>query len=353
MLGLVGLTLLVAACEKKESPTDGAARPAASIDKVQALDPDLAQAVAQASARAPRGAAPNQEGGPPARGIFGPGAADKELPRGQPAKLTLGGQGSEPRVPLAPPALKPGLKQTGSIQVIQQSEGGGLPVEFGVAFEVPKPKTEAKPVDGAAAPIGVPVELRITSARLSVVGAPREIEEKVAKLKGAKISYELLPNGAGNAFRYELPKGADVELGDVVRSLTDVVSVITLPRPEQPLGVGGFWMVTSRDETLGQDLVTYRLVKVTRIDGVKVSLSVNTKRYSASPSFDWPGLPPDAPRGLAEFQALAEGTLELDATKPLPFGGSQNSVMAATLGDAQKPRGAGTVEIRTRAELKL
>lgn len=356
-LQLSSALLLLAACEKQSAPTEATAPSDAGVDRVKAVDPDLAQAMAQASAR-PRAIPGTAQttGGPPANGVFAPQAADKEIERGQAPKITLGSEGSEPRVSLLLPSLKPGSKQAGTIAVTQQSEGSGLPVEFSVSLEVLKPKEAPKTDEAnkvASAPSATPVELRVTGARLSVAGAPREVEEGVAKLKGAKVDFDLSPNGAGTNYRYELPKGADPELGDVVRALTDVMAVVTLPRPDKPVGVGGMWMATSRDSGLGLDLVTYRLVKVTRIDGNKVSLSVNTKRYSASSRFDLPGLPPEAPHTIAEFQALADGTLDLDTSKVFPTGGSQNSALGVSLQDPKNPQGRGNLEIRTRADLRL
>jgi hypothetical protein len=128
---------------------------------------------------------------------------------------------------------------------------------------------------------------------------------------------------------------------------------VTLPYPQKPVGVGGFWMATSRDGVLGLDLVTYRMVKVEKIEGNKVTLNVNTKRYSTSPTFDMPGLPPDAPRNLAEFQALAEGSVQIEPGKGFPVGGIQNSALGATLQNPSNPAGRGMLEVRTRAELKL
>jgi hypothetical protein len=341
---LLGVTLSVLGCAKENPPAE-TQRSDAGAPKAGALDPDLAQAVAAASAMRPGAAAAAAEGGPPPNGIFAAGAADKEIARGQAPKLTLGSEGAEPRVSLLPAQPKVGAKQSGTIQVVQQSQGGGLPVEFGVAFEAQKPK-----VEGATA---VPVLVRVTSARVAVSGAPKEVEAQVGKLKGAKVEYEVSGDGAGINYRYEAPKAAGQELGDIVRALSDVLALVTLPYPNKPVGVGAFWMATSRDGALGLDLVTYRMVKVEKIEGNKVTLNVNTKRYSTSPNFDLPGLPPDAPRNLAEFQSIAEGTLQIEAGKGFPSGGNQNSVLGATLQDPSKPAARGMLEVRTRAELKL
>src|SRR5688572_33089343 len=89
-------------CEKEES-TERSAEPIASVDKAAAIDPALAKAAAQASAgaRTKRGPVATP-GGPPLSGIFEPGAADKEAPRGAPPKITLGDPGKEPRVTIGP-----------------------------------------------------------------------------------------------------------------------------------------------------------------------------------------------------------------------------------------------------------
>jgi hypothetical protein len=337
------MTLSVLGCSKENPPTEATPRPDAGVSKAEAMDPDLAQAVAAASAMRPSAAA--VEGGPPPNGIFAPGAADKEIAKGQAPKLTLGSEGAEPKVSLSPAQPKPGSKQSGTIQIVQQSQGAGLPVEFGIALEAQKPKGE-----GVTA---VPVVVKVTSAKVAVSGAPKELEAQIAKLKGAKLEYEVSVDGAGTNYRYEVPKAASQEFADIVRALSDVLAVVTLPFPQKPVGVGAFWMATSRDGVLGLDLVTYRMIKVEKIEGNKVTLNVNTKRYSTSPTFDMPGLPPDAPRNLAEFQALAEGSLQIEPGKILPVGGTQNSALGASLQNPGNPAARGTLEVRTRADLKL
>jgi hypothetical protein len=344
---LLGLPMLLLSCEK-ESPHSDAPKPAeSSAEKSVALDPDLAQAMAAASA-APAKPGAAVPGGPPPNGIFPPGAADHEVKKGDAPKVTLGSEGQEPRITLVPAQPKPGTKQSGTIQVVQQqAEGGGIPIEFAVTFEALKPKADA----GPSAP--VPASVKVTGARIAVGGAPKDIEAQVAKLKGAKIDYDIAVDGAGSNYRFEVPKGTPADLSDLVRSLSDLIAVVTLPFPDKPVGPGAYWMATSREGVLSLDLVTYRLIKVERIEGQKVTLNVNTKRYSASPNFDLPGLQPGAPRSLAEFQALAEGTVEFIAGKGFPVGGTQNSALGAQLQDPANPRARGMLEIRTRGELKF
>ncbi len=349
---LVSLAGLLVACEKESPSADAAKHVDAGASKASAIDPDLAQAMAAASTRAPAAGPNTAQGGPPPNGIFGPGGADRELPRGAPPKVTLGSDGADPRITLVPVQPKAGSKQSGTIQIVQQSEGGGLPVEFAVTFEAQKSKADAA---GGATGVGlpVPVVVKVTGAHVAVAGAPKDLEAAVAKLKGSKVEYEIAADGAGTGYRFEVPKSAGPELADIVRALSDTLAVVTLPYPDKPVGVGAYWMATYRDGVLGLDLVTYRLIKVEKVEGQKVTLNVNTKRYSASPSFDLPGLGPNAPHSLAEFQSISEGSVEVIAGKGFPTGGTQNAALGAQLQDPQNPRARGMLEIRTHAELKF
>ena len=285
--------------------------------------------------------------GPPPNGIFSTAAADKEAAKGSPPKITLGSEGADPKIALGPAQPKPGSKATGKIQVELQTDPrqGGLPIEFGISLEAQKPK------DANAAPGPVTVLARVTSANVALPGAPPDLVRDIGKLKGSKIEYQVLPDGGGSGYRYEAAKGVATEFEESLRALSDTLAVITLPFPDKPVGVGAYWMATSRDGVFGLDLVSYRLVKVENIAGGHATLSVNTKRYSASPTLDLAGLPPDAPKDMAEFQALAEGKLDVVPGRGFPFGGEQTSLLAAALGNGKQP--AGTLQLRSRAKIDL
>jgi hypothetical protein len=328
----IALALGASGCEKEEQK-ERSAEPVASVDKAAAIDPALAKAVAQASAgmrskRAPVGT----PGGPPPSGIFEPGAADKEAPRGAPPKITLGDSGKEPRVMIGPLQPKPGWKSAGSVQVLLQ--GGDprqqpLPIRVGLSLEAQKPKAGDAGADAAPAD-AVAVTARVKSAEAAATGIPPELSAKLSALKGAKIEYLVGADGSGTGYRYDLPSGAS-ELVDYLRVLSDTFALVTLPVPNVPLGTGGFFMATTREGVYGLDLVTYRMVKVEKVEGETVTLSVNTKRYASSNRFDFTGLPPDVPREMVEFDAASDGRLELKVGAPFLSGGQVGSMLAAKL----------------------
>ena len=352
------LVLLVslAACQKNEPAADGEPtkkekKEESAQDKVGAIDPDLAQAVAAASVDAPNKGAPQAggvQGGPPADGVFAPGAADKELARGALPKITLGSEGADPKQQLGV-SKTPG-KLAGTIQIALQSDPrqGAILVLLSLSIE-PK-KAEASKDDKAV--VSQPVTVKITGAKIDAPGVPKDLDEQLAKLKGSKVEYSILPSGAGAGFRFDTPKGAPEDFKDVVRSLSDALSLLTIPFPDKPLGAGGFFMVTSRDDLLGLDLVTYRMIKVKEVTPQGVTLDVNTKRYAASRTFDFPGLPPEVDKTLGEFQSQSEGTVQYPLGALLPTQGQVSSVLAAQLG-SKDPAKRAMLQFQTRAQLDL
>lgn len=343
--------LALSGCDKEEQQTESQVEADAGIDKNATLDPALAKAVAAASAGINRGPSPAASGGPPPKGIFPPGAADREIKRGDPPKITVGGQGSEPRLVLGPAQPKPGMKLTGTIEVVQadQGRGGGLPVEFTLRIEAKK-GDKAPSADAGAEPVAVPMVAHVVAARAAVAGVPRELDDGIAKLKGAKVEYQILPDGSGTGYRYDVGSGAG-QFSDMVRLLSDTIALVTLPMPSQPVGKGAFWMATSREGVLGLDLVTYRMVKVEELTADKVTLSVSTKRYATSDRFELAELPPDAPRELAGFEAKSEGRLEFSPGTPFPMAGQIGSLLAAQLGT--DPQKAGTLAMQSRAGISF
>ena len=351
IFSLLGLaSSLLQGCQKPEAHRDdSAAASDAGVSKVSD-EPDLAKAVENVAASRPMaGGSGAAADGPPPNGIFAPGAADKAMAKGSPAALTLGSDGAAPRVQLGP-APKPGSKRSGSIEVATQSDPrqGAIPISLALTIEAQKPKVDAD----AGAPGLTQMVAKVTGATINAPGVPAEIAAGVAKLKGSHVDYQVTPDGAGSNFRFDASKGADPAFRDAVHSLSDTLSVLTLPFPSKPVGVGAYWMITTRDVVMGLDVVTYRLVKVEKVEGSLVTLNLSTKRYAASPAFDIEGLPPDAPHSMAEFHSGSDGNLTISAGEAFPKGGQLDSVIAAALGapDPKTKQSAG-VQLQTRATI--
>jgi hypothetical protein len=343
-----------AGCDDKPQTVASKADAAALSDK-PAIDPDLAEAVQAASESAPAGkAARPREGEPPPSGVFAPGQADKELPVGAPAKITVGSDGSEPRVLLSEAQPKPGSKQRGTLKLqLTTGPNQGLPpMEFALSFQTQKAAAGA--AEGASAD-QVDVVCSVTGVKLAdAAGVPANISAELSKLKGSRVEYRVSRNGAGNDFRYTLAKGADEGLDNALRSLTESLATMTLPYPDKPLGNGAYFMAVTRERAVGVDVVAYRLVKVTGVKGNTVSMSVNTKRYATSTKFDMPGVPSDlGALTLEDFQSTADGTLEIEKGSPLPSQSELTQVLKAGIAAQKQPDQRLGLQAQARATFTL
>jgi hypothetical protein len=339
-------TLVIAlGCQREEKTQEAPKADASASAKPEgpALDPALASAMAAASK--PGAPSTPTQGGPPPKGIFAPGEADREAPVGSAPKVTLGSAGSEPRVQLTPgfgTKDKP-LQRRISVALQAGPQQGGLPVEFDVDFVTDKPEANAArskvtaKVLGAALPLGLQV--------------PSEVSQGIAKLRGATIRFELWPNGGATGFRYETPKDAPPNMADIVRTLSDAIAAIALPFPQEAIGTGGFWMATSRDGLMGLDLVTYRMVRVDSIANGVAKLNVGAKRYATDNKFSM-----DALQGnftLDELVSTSDGNLQYSVGTSVPASGQLQTVLAAALIPADQPDKRGTLQLGSQASFAL
>lgn len=332
------VTMGLAACEDKPketkaSPVDAGASPGAAVD------PNLAQAVAAAGSKAARvDAAVEQEGGPPESGVFGPGKADAQHPSGSPPKIVLGGAGKEPYLTLAA-SVTPGWKQTGTLELALRLGRAALPsLDIGISVEAQKPKPAAA---GAATPdakeTATPMLAKITSIKphddLGTQG--KQLVAQLGKMRGSRIDFRLVEGGVGVDFTYELAKGAEQELDMVLRAVAEALETVTVGFPKEKVGVGGYWLVTTRGHVSGADVVAYRLVKLESVNGEELTVSVSTKRYAASNKLDIAGLPPGTE--LEQFQSSADGKLTVRRGIPLATGGTTKQTFLAQLVPAGQP----------------
>jgi hypothetical protein len=301
---------LLAGCgeDKKVSATDEAADAGEVAAKKAALDGKLAAAVkAAGSAQAP--AAGKQGDGPPDKGVFGPGAADKILAPGAPAKVELLGDGADPKVQLA---YAPEGEQKVTASVTFRNQGRPLAFDYTLNVKIDKPKDKPKDDKKADGP------MRVVAAVGAISGPPqmpKDMADQVAKLKGSEIKWQLTPDGLMSDPTYSLAKGADGGLEQLLRQLSEGLTLSTPALPQKPVGAGAYWMVTDRLSSGGIDVVRYRVFRVEKVEKDKATLSMDVRQYAAKSDID-------AGEGqkltVDQFESLGKGKTEWTAQGLLP-----------------------------------
>lgn len=284
--------------EKKQQTVD----PDAGVDepgrKQAALGGKLAEAVKAAESAKPSSSSKSDDG-PPEKGIFAPGAADKVHTAGAAPKLELLGEGADPKFPLA---YAPGDgEQKESVSVAFRMNGRGMPLDYTLSVKLDKPKDKK-----ADAPAGSRVVATITGLNLSPQ-VPKEAADQLGKLKGTEIRYLLSPSGAITEQAVTLAKGADPGLDQLMQAVLEGITLVTPPVPDKPLGVGAYWMVTDRVSSGLVDVIRYRVFRVEKIEKGKATLSSDVRQYAAKSEVDAGG-----GQKLAVSQFESRGKLKVE-----------------------------------------
>jgi hypothetical protein len=324
--------------EKKPAPADADA--GAQGPQKPVLDGKLAAAVQAAESAQPASASKDGADGPPESGVFGPGLADKAMPPGAPAKMEILGDGREPRSLLV---SAPADEQKEGVSLTVRIQQGAIPGDFALALKVDKPKDDKK-TDG---PRSTRVVGKIASAS-APPQAPRDLSDKLGKLKGGEVHYTLGPDGGVSDVGFALGKDADPGLGDlVVKALVDAIGVSMPPLPKKPVGVGAFWMVTDRSTAFGVEVVRYRVYKIERLDKDGASFSVDVRQYAAKDDADLGALGGGQKMTLQRFESSGKAKVEWTAAGLLPSRG-ETSVRTGLGGQTGGQQGVLQAEVQAR-----
>jgi len=329
------------ACEQKKSespPVEHAAADGGAAAQ-HGVDKSLAEAVAAVA-----GNPGADQKGPPESGVFAPGAADREMRAGDYPKLVLGNKGTGDTIQFAG-LPKPMKKLEGRVEVaIQTGPRSAMPtIDLGVTFEPESVKGEP----GAAVP--VPVNGKVASAKLAAEQPgelPAGLDKQVAKAKGSRIGFEFAPAGGARVTDVVPTKDMDESFVQVVRSASNAFSVAFLPYPTEPVGVGAFWMVTSRESFAGLDVVVYRMMKLEKIDAGHATISVSAKRFVAGGDIGFQGLPP---HDIAEFAGNTNGRIVVSAADPADVQGELVDALVSGL----SPKGAPPAGVQPGQKLQV
>ena len=335
----IALGLVLLGCETDAAPASNdrpwRAEDAGVVSKAGPVDVNLAKAVkTMANTQTPNA---ESTGGPPASGIFASGQAEKELAATAKPKVVLGSPGSSPRLLLTRSPLPP--KPWNAILRLRLSAGKNAvpPLQIGLRLRPDRLLPES--ANPSAKASDVP-PLRITTTVTSVDGGGADVPlpEHVAKalrgLVGSEIRFLVAASGGAEEFETTPSRTTDLGLADVLQGIVDGLSLSFVAMPQEPIGAGGYFLVTSRDHEAAVDVITYRMVRVERISDVKAVLAMTTRRYATGPHLKLAHAPDAQTLELQRYESRGEGRIELDLGVPFPQNVQVSHELKATIASA-------------------
>ncbi len=317
----------------------------------QILGGKLGAAVAAAESSSRQPAAANAPGdGPPEAGFFPPGGADKAHAPGAPAKVEVLSEGAEPRVALV--TAPPGEQQARVLAGYRMGPQQSLPAfDFSLSIKADKPKGKDE------IPDATPIVARIVSVQIPGAGGklPKELTDGLDKLKGGELRYKLTSDGAMLDMSTSIPKDKEKSVNPEIaplldlamRGLIEAVTLVTVPLPKKPVGVGGYWIATDRGVSFGIDVVRYRVFKVQKIDKDQATLTVDTRQYAVSDQVDLGAIAQNQKIVAERFDSQGKGTISWVSSQIVPTTSEVSQRTTVTIGGGPKgqPKGGLQVEL--------
>ncbi|MCY1005484.1 DUF6263 family protein [Nannocystis pusilla] len=296
-------------------PTDGKsdAKPAA---KTEAAAPKTD------APPAPVAAAPDVK---PATPAAAPNAAATV---GQGSVVTLIEAGAEPREPLR-------LKLTaGQEQAMVMTMRMGMGMQIGPNA---MPKTDIPPMQ-------MTMNLKVSEItgegdirsefsldKIEVLPDPKVPAAMVDQLKSVlgtmnKMSGTSLitPRGIVKSADFNMPPDVNPQIKQTIDSMRQQINQMSVPFPEEALGIGAKWTVTQQLDQQGMKLDQVATWELKGRDGSVVQLASTIVQTAAPQKISAPGMPEGASVSLDRLDSTGAGTNEVDLTRVAPIKGDMN-----------------------------
>ena len=144
--------------------------------------------------------------------------------------------------------------------------------------------------------------------------------------------------------------GNSAVLEPFVQGSAVALASFALPYPDVPVGVGAYWMVKSRELAEGAEVIAYRMVKLTALEGGVATLSVDTRRYLVTPQLALQGLPPHRVR---QFQSEGSATLSLPVGSAFPRSLELKEQFGSLVTADERPQQPIPVQTELTAQIRL
>ena len=207
-----------------------------------------------------------------------------------------------------------------------------LNVDLSLAARAPKANPKEAAAEGQQEP-GVDVTAKVDKVSVAAKGMrfPPQLEQEVGKLKGSTVTFRVSKDGKASGFLPQVAKEAGPAWNLAAQSLGTALSLSLLPYPEEPLGVGGYFLATTRSELAGVAVLVYRMVKIVNISEGRATLDISGREYAVDRAVSTPDLAGGRTLHLNQFSAQSSGKAEIAAGQFYPMSSESSLGLRALL----------------------
>jgi hypothetical protein len=148
-----------------------------------------------------------------------------------------------------------------------------------------------------------------------------QMQPHVDGMKGLTMTYFVTPKGHVHDVKINVPSSFPAQAQQMLTGMNQSFESMVAPLPNEPVGIGGKWEVTTRVVSSGADLLQFAVYTLKEKAGSKATLDVTVTQVAASEKITAPGMPAGATAKLKRFNSGGTGTNKLDVKSATPEGG--------------------------------
>lgn len=174
--------------------------------------------------------------------------------------------------------------------------------------------------------------------KIDVLSEPGAAPEMVDALKATlgtmqKISgtSTITPRGIVKSADFQLPADLNPQIKQTMDGMRQQVNQMSVPFPEEALGIGAKWTVRQNLEQQGMKLTQVATWELKERSGTVVKLGSTIVQEAAPQKVSAPGMPPGASVNLDSLNSSGSGTTEVDLAKVAPIKGTMNMTSSVTM----------------------
>ena len=166
----------------------------------------------------------------------------------------------------------------------------------------------------------------------------QKLRSQIQKLRGMKGSGIVDNRGNMKKTNLVIPKGLDASLKQIMQQMTNSLDQFSSPLPQQAVGKGSQWRVTSKLNLGGmkfKQISTYQLVNLK--EGV-ATLKIGVEQVAPSQNLTTPGLPQGVTLNLKSYKGTGQGKAIMALNQLMPMSTTMSLVSNTEM--TQKAKGS-------------
>ena len=146
----------------------------------------------------------------------------------------------------------------------------------------------------------------------------KSIKNQMDTMLGVSGSVTVTSRGFSTDVKINIPRGVSPQVRQLIDDMKQSMSQISVPLPDEPIGKGARWQVTTPIETPAMKLTQIATYTLSEIQGDTVKLDVQLKQSAPPQESRPPGAPPGVTVIMESLSTSGSGTIELQMTNVVP-----------------------------------